>query len=374
MNSKIWLSSPHMSGFEEEFIQKAFSTNYVAPIGSNITNFENELESYLGDNSFVTAVTSGTSAIHLALLLLGVSVGDEVICQTKTFVASVNPVRYVGAKPVLIDSETDTWNMCPKLLEQALEERVKSGNRPKAIIVINLYGMPYKVNEIHEIAKAYNVPIIEDSAEALGSMYNNQKCGTFGDLSILSFNGNKIITTSAGGAIISRNKEQKNESLYLATQAKDNTIEYNHTRIGYNYRMSNISAGIGLGQLKVLNNYVELRRRNFEYYYNTLNHISEITFLIEPEGFYSNRWLSCILFKDNETRDSVRKLLEKNNIESRPSWKPMHLQPIYKNCDSYLNGVSNKLYKCGLCLPSGSNLKVEDLERIVKIIKSYFEA
>lgn len=373
MNSKIWLSPPHLSGFENEFIQKAFENNYVAPVGSNITNFEYDLETYLAKDAFATVLSSGTAAIHLALIMLGVKTGDQVICQTKTFVASVNPVSYLGATPVFIDSERDTWNMCPDLLEKAIKERIKKDKKPKAIIIINLYGMPYKVDEIHAIAKSYNIPVVEDSAEALGSMYKNQKCGTFGNYSILSFNGNKIITTSAGGALISRTVEDKEQATYLATQAKDSSSEYNHTSIGYNYRMSNITAGIGRGQLKVIDNYVKLRRRNYDYYYNALNDINDISFLSEPNGFYSNRWLTCILLSNNTMRDELRLKLEENNIESRSSWKPMHLQPIYKHCDSYLNGVSNELYECGLCLPSGSSLTENDLERIVNIIKSYFE-
>lgn len=373
MNSKIWLSPPHLSGFENEFIQKAFENNYVAPVGSNITNFEYDLETYLAKDAFATVLSSGTAAIHLALIMLGVKTGDQVICQTKTFVASVNPVSYLGATPVFIDSERDTWNMCPDLLEKAIKERIKKDKKPKAIIIINLYGMPYKVDEIHAIAKSYNIPVIEDSAEALGSMYKNQKCGTFGNYSILSFNGNKIITTSAGGALLSRTVEDKKKATYLATQAKDSSSEYNHTSIGYNYRMSNITAGIGRGQLKVIDNYVKLRRRNYDYYYNALNDINDISFLSEPNGFYSNRWLTCILLSNNTMRDELRLKLDENNIESRSSWKPMHLQPIYKHCDSYLNGVSNELYECGLCLPSGSSLTENDLERIVNIIKSYFE-
>lgn len=373
MNSKIWLSPPHLSGFENEFIQKAFENNYVAPVGSNINGFENDLETYLAKDAHATVLSSGTAAIHLALIMLGVKAEDEVICQTKTFVASVNPVSYLGAIPVFIDSEKDTWNMCPELLEKAIIDRIKKDKKPKAIIIINLYGMPYKVDEIHDIANTYNIPIVEDSAEALGSMYKNQKCGTFGNYSILSFNGNKIITTSAGGAILCRSKEDKEKALYLATQAKDNSSEYNHTSIGYNYRMSNITAGIGRGQLKVIDSYVKLRRRNYDFYFDALNDIQDITFLPEPEGFYSNRWLTCILLSNNKIREELRLKLQENNIESRQSWKPMHLQPIYKHCDSYLNGVSNKLYECGLCLPSGSSLTINDLERIVNIIKSYFE-
>src|SRR5690606_32836687 len=272
---------------------------------------------------YAIALTSGTAAIHLALVLLNVGKGDEVICQTKTFVASVNPVIYQGATPVFVDSETDTWNMCPGLLENAIKDRINKGKKPKAIIVINLYGMPYKVNEIHNIAKRYEIPVLEDSAEALGSHYHGKPCGTFGDYAVLSFNGNKIITTSGGGALIARSQQEKNKGIYLATQAKDNSVEYNHTAIGYNYRMPNVTAGIGRGQMQVLEKHIELRRRNFNYYFKELNALPEISFLQEPEGFFSNRWLTCVVFENQKQRDDIMKLLESNNIESRPSWKPM---------------------------------------------------
>ena len=369
---KIWLSPPHMGGSEQDFINDAFKTNFIAPVGHNITGFETDLETYLSNNSYAIALTSGTAAIHLALVLLNVGKGDEVICQTKTFVASVNPVIYQGATPVFVDSETDTWNMCPILLEHAIKDRINKGKKPKAIIVINLYGMPYKVNEIHNIAKRYEIPVLEDSAEALGSHYHGKPCGTFGDYAVLSFNGNKIITTSGGGALIARSQQEKNKGIYLATQAKDNSVEYNHTAIGYNYRMPNVTAGIGRGQMQVLEKHIELRRRNFNYYFKELNALPEISFLQEPEGFSSNRWLTCVVFENQKQRDDIMKLLESNNIESRPSWKPMHLQPVYKGQDAYLNGTSEDLYSKGLCLPSGSSLTIEDLERITNLIKSYF--
>lgn len=372
LNTKIWLSSPHMSGHEEKFIKDAFKSNWIAPLGPNVNGFENDLESYLGNKVHIAALTTGTAAIHLALVLLNVKENDEVICQTKTFAASVNPVRYLGAKPVFVDSEKETWNMCPILLEQAILDRIKIGVKPKAIIVINLYGMPYKVKEVQLISQKYGIPIIEDSAEALGSSYHNQKCGTFGDLAVLSFNGNKIITTSGGGALVSKNKETKAKTIYLATQAKEPGLEYSHVTVGYNYRMSNILAGIGRGQMEVLDKYVELRRKNYNYYLKHLSTINEITFLNEPEGFYSNRWLTCIVFENTKMQKDILKLLEENNIEARPSWKPMHLQPVFSHFPKYLNGVSDNLYKKAVCLPSGSNLTKKELDRIITIIKQYF--
>lgn len=330
LNSKIWLSPPHMSGYEHEFIDDAFNSNWIAPFGPNVIGFEKDIETYLGYNSHAAALSSGTAAIHLALVLLNVKKGDEVICQTKTFAASVNPVIYLGAKPIFVDSESQTWNICPELLEKAIKERIKKGKKPKAIIAINLYGMPYNVNAINKISKHYHIPVIEDSAEALGGSYNGKKCGTFGDISIFSFNGNKIITTSGGGALISTNKTIKEKAIFLATQAKNSGIEYSHSEIGYNYRMSNILAGIGRGQIKVLDEYVAIRRRNYNYYYEHLNSNSSISFLKEPEGYYTNRWLTCVVFSSKKMRDDIRILLQENNIESRPSWKPMHLQPVFK--------------------------------------------
>ncbi|WP_338733806.1 DegT/DnrJ/EryC1/StrS family aminotransferase [Mangrovimonas cancribranchiae] len=372
LNSRIWLSPPHMSGYEQEFIEEAFKLNWIAPLGPNVNGFENDIEVYLNQNRHVTALSSGTAAIHLALHIIGVKAKDEVICQTKTFVASVNPVKYLGATPILVDSEKETWNICPKLLEQAIIDRINKGKKPKAIIAINLYGMPYNTMQIETISKKYNIPIIEDSAEAFGSEVYGRKCGTFGDFSILSFNGNKIITTSGGGALITSSKKLKEKAVFLATQAKEDGNEYIHKTLGYNYRMSNIIAGIGRGQMRVLDNYVSLRRRNYKYYQQNLCHIKAITFLNEPKGFTSNRWLTCILLDNENTRNNLLKLLNDHNIEARPSWKPMHLQPLYKNVPTYLNGVSEELYKKGLCLPSGSNLTKNDLKRIVNLIKSYF--
>ncbi|EGV44889.1 pyridoxal phosphate-dependent aminotransferase [Bizionia argentinensis JUB59] len=369
---KIWLSSPHMSGFEEKYINDAFASNWVAPLGPNVDGFEKDLECYLKNQSFVATLSSGTAAIHLALKLLNVTHGDEVLCQTKTFVASVNPVIYVGATPVFIDSETETWNMCPVLLEKAILDRIKQGKKPKAIIAINLYGMPYNVSKIHAIANKHDIAIIEDSAEALGSHYKNRACGTFGDFSILSFNGNKIITTSTGGALVCRDNNTKKRAIFLATQAKDPGIDYNHSEVGYNYRMSNILAGIGRGQMQVLEDRVQSRRKNYDYYKHALKNIDDIEFLNEPEHFFSNRWLTTVLFKTKTMRDFILNALLEENIEARPSWKPMHQQALYKNYPNYLNGVSDSLFDRGLCLPSGSNLSTLELDRIIDIINKYF--
>ena len=372
MNSKIWLSSPHMSGNEQKFINEAFAENWIAPLGPNVSGFEKDLETYIGQDSHVAAISSGTAAIHLALVILGVQPGDEVICQSFTFSASANPIVYQGATPIFVDSEKDTWNLCPEQLEIAIKDRILSGKKPKAIIAVHLYGMPYKVDKINEIANSYEIPVIEDSAEALGSSYNNIKCGTFGDISIFSFNGNKIITTSGGGALVAKSKDIKKKAVFLATQARDEDISYLHSNIGYNYRMSNIVAGIGRGQMTILDSHVTNRRRNFDYYKKHLNPIEAIEFLEEPEGSFSNRWLSCILTPNVEIREALRLLLEKDNIETRPLWKPMHQQPIFKDAPSYINGTSDDLFERGLCLPSGSNLTEIELDRTISIIKSYF--
>ena len=372
MKPKIWLSSPHMSGNEQTYIKEAFDTNWVAPLGPNVNGFEKDLESYLNEDRYVAALASGTSALHLSLILLGVTNGDEVICQSKTFSASANPIIYQGATPIFVDSEVETWNICPVQLEIAIKDRIAKGNKPKAIIAVHLYGMPYKVNKIHEVAKKYEIPVVEDSAESLGSHYKGQNCGTFGDLSILSFNGNKIITTSGGGALVTRKEEHKRQAVFLATQARDNAPHYQHTHIGYNYRMSNIVAGIGRGQMTILDSHVEKRRSNYDLYYNTFKDNNKITFLLEPKGHFSNRWLSCILLDSFETREGLRLALEKENIESRPLWKPMHQQPIFKDAPSYLNGISDDLFNRGLCLPSGSNLSNEELDRVISAINMYF--
>jgi len=366
---KIWLSSPHMGGAEEEYVQEAFKTNWIAPLGPNVTAFESDISNFLDKDIYSACLSSGTAAIHLALELLGVTKGDEVICQSFTFSASANPIVYLGATPVFIDSEEETWNLSPELLEKAIVSRLKAGRKPKAIIAVHLYGMPYSVDEIRNISLKYDIPVVEDSAEALGSQYRNKKCGTFGTIGILSFNGNKIITTSGGGALLTRDKKLKEKAVFLATQARDEAPHYQHSHIGYNYRMSNVLAGIGRGQMKVLSDRVEARRKNFMFYRDALSEFSEISFLKEPENSFSNRWLSTILTNNYNTREALRLALSKVNIESRPLWKPMHMQPVFEGCASFTNGVSEDLFERGLCLPSGSNLEESDLARVVDEIK-----
>ena len=369
----IWLSAPHLNGEELKFIQQALESNWIAPIGPNIDAFELSLEKKLSHGKYVTALNSGTSAIHLALKLAGVSKNDEVICQNKTFVASVNPVLYLEAKPIFVDSEQKTWNICPDLLEKTIEDRIKRGKKPKAILIVCLYGMPYNTDRISDIAKKYNIIVIEDSAEALGSSVNNRPCGTFGDYGIFSFNGNKIITTSAGGALITKNKEEKQRSIHLSTQAKEQGDDYTHSEIGYNYRMSNICAGIGRGQLTDLQKRVSKRREIFKFYYEELRYIDSISFLNEPKGYISNRWLTCIVLENQKLKTELLQLLNKNNVEARSSWKPMHMQPLFKNATCYLNGFSEVLYNKVLCLPSGNGLSYQELSFITSIIKSYFK-
>lgn len=366
--TKIYLSSPHMSGLEQKYVNTAFDTNWIAPLGPLVDGFENDIEAYLNNDIHASVLSSGTASIHLALQLLGVGTGDEVLCQSFTFSASANPIVYQGATPVFVDSETDTWNMSPELLEIAINDRINSYKKPKAIIAVHLYGMPYKANEINAIAKKYDISVIEDSAEALGSSYFGVKCGTLSDIGILSFNGNKIITTSGGGALITKSLDLKQKAVFLSTQARDQAPHYEHSSIGYNYRMSNVLAGIGRGQMEVLDERVEARRRNFQFYKNNLSKFDSIQFLEEPEGFYSNRWLTCITTSSYEQRESIRLALLEDDIESRPLWKPMHMQPIFKNAVSYTNGVSEDLFIKGLCLPSGSNLTQQDLERVLQII------
>ncbi|WP_457617700.1 DegT/DnrJ/EryC1/StrS family aminotransferase [Lutibacter sp.] len=370
MNKKIWLSSPHMGGEEQKYIQKAFDTNWIAPLGSNITEFEKGIEAYIGQNTHVVALSSGTAAIHLALVLLGVQQGDEVLCQSFTFSATANPIIYVGATPIFIDSEVATWNMCPNLLEEAIKERMLKGKKPKAIIAVHLYGMPYNVKKIKAIGKKYKIPIIEDAASALGSEVNGQQCGAFGDFGILSFNGNKIITTSGGGALICKNKETKEKAIFLATQARDEAPHYQHSHIGYNYRMSNVLAGIGRGQLEVLQERVKARRKIFNLYKETLRH-THFQFLEEPEGDTSNRWLTCVLTESYSIREKIRVSLLHENIESRPLWKPMHIQPVFKDYLNYRNGISEELFEKGLCLPSSSNITEKELNRIVGVLKDF---
>lgn len=366
--AKIWLSSPHMGDNELTYVNEAFATNWIAPLGPNVNEFENTIGEYLKEKVHVAALNSGTASIHLGLNLLGVSQGDEVLCQSFTFSASANPIAYLGAKPVFIDSEKETWNICPELLEEAIIDRIKNGKKPKAIIAVHLYGMPYKIKEVTDIANKYEIPVLEDSAEALGSRYYDVNCGTFGDIGILSFNGNKIITTSGGGALVTKNKLYRDKAIFLATQARDNAPHYQHSHIGYNYRMSNVIAGIGRGQMEVLDERVKARRANYDFYKKELNDIEQISFLDELTGSFSNRWLSCITTPSFEQREKIRLSLEKENIESRPLWKPLHMQPVFKDCKSYVNGTSEKLFETGLCLPSGSNLSNQSLELITTLI------
>ena len=372
MKPKIWLSSPHMTGEEMKYINEAFSTNWIAPLGPNVDKFEKNLANYLSISD-CAALSSGTAAIHLALINFGIKPGDEVICSSFTFAASANPIVYLGATPVFVDSEPETWNMDPVLLEEAIEDRIKYGKRPKAIIIVDLYGMPAKLDEISAIASKHDIPLIEDAAEAIGSEYNGKKCGSFGNIGILSFNGNKIITTSGGGALVSNNEEIVDHTRFLSTQAADKAVHYQHSHIGYNYRMSNILAGIGLGQLEVLDNRVARRRKVFSRYFDALAEIDGIKFHLEPgTNFKSNRWLTTIIVNpdltDGITREDIRLELEKENIESRPLWKPLHIQPVFLSCPSYTNDVSYNLFVHGLCLPSGSNLSDDDLNRVIESI------
>jgi dTDP-4-amino-4,6-dideoxygalactose transaminase len=377
-NKRIFLSLSQKSGFEQKYIQKALDDNWITSGGPNVDDFEAALENYLLEKSFVTALNSGTSAIHLALILLGIKAADEVICQSLTFSASANPILYQGAIPVFVDSESETWNICPVSLEIAIQDRIKKGKKPKAIIAVHLYGNPYKVDEIHAIADRYQIPVLEDSAEALGSSYKGKKCGTFGTFGVLSFNGNKIITTSSGGALISNSKQLKERAVFYATQSKDEAAHYEHSQIGYNYRMSNICAGLGLGQIEVLNKNIEIRRNMNHFYKMIFKDIEEIeVFQVVNDVYFSNYWLSTILvkpnIKKNINRESLRLAFENANIECRPIWKPMHLQPVFKNYPYYGNNVSEDLFEKGLCLPSGTGITKEEQERIKKVVNTFFK-
>ena len=377
MNNKIWLSSPHMGGTEQNFVKDAFQNNWVAPLGPNVNGFEQDISNYLGShNQFQTAaLTSGTAAIHLALRMLNVGKDDVVMVQSFTFCGTTNPVSYQGAELVFIDSEFETWNMCPISLTEALEQY--KNRSVKAILPVHLYGMPAKMDEIQHIADNYNVPVIEDAAEALGSKYKNQSCGTFGEMAALSFNGNKIITTSGGGALVSKHKHYINQARFLATQARDEAPHYQHSQIGYNYRMSNIVAGIGRGQMEVLDKRVAQRRANNQRYRDFLKGKSGITFHTEPNrDYFSNYWLTAILIDSRLTggitREDVRLALDAENIESRPLWKPMHMQPVYEGTKFYGTGVCEVLFEQGLCLPSGSNLTDDDFDRIFNSLNKLF--
>lgn len=368
VNNKILLSSPHMGEEELKFVSQAFTENSITSSGSNILGFETDLEHYLGQGSHVTVLNTGTAAIHMALILANVKSTDEVLCQSFTYVASINPVKYIGATPIFVDSEQETWNMCPIKLEEVILDRLCKGKKPKAILIVHSYGMPAKMEEIQVVAKKYDIILIEDAAEALGASYKGQMCGTFGDFGILSFNGNKIITTSGGGALICKNKNLKARALFLATQSKDDAPYYEHSEMGFNYRMSNVSAGIGRGQMKVLEKRIQARVDVNSFYRELFENIDGVTVFKSPHiSFKSNYWLSCILVDHSKTgfsKEAIQQQLRVDSIESRFLWKPMHLQPLFSNNQYYDNRVSEKLFKQGLCLPSGSNLTNYDKQRI----------
>lgn len=380
LQEKIWLSSPHLGDQEREFVKNAFDTNWIAPLGPNVNGFEEDLQKFT-EVKHAAALSSGTAALHLALILLGVDTGDHVICQSMTFAASANPIRYQKAVPIFVDGEDQTWNMSPVFLEKAIQESIRQNKKPKAIIPVHLYGMPAKMDEILEVANSYGIPIIEDAAEALGASYKNQPCGSFGKLGVLSFNGNKIITTSGGGALISDDEAFIKKARFLATQARDQAPHYQHSTIGYNYRLSNICAGIGRGQMVVLSERINQRRKNFERYQSYFQRWNEkgfnIAFQTELEGYFSNRWLTCILvdpaLNGGLTREQIRLKLAEENIEARPLWKPMHLQPIFQDYPFFGDGTSSRLFDIGLCLPSGSNLENKDFSRIFESLDRVFQ-
>jgi len=373
MNQRIHLSSQNIENNWGKYVEEATASNTSFDNNRNVTAFEKSLESYLGENSKVAAVSSGTAGIHLGLILLGVQKGDTVLCQSFTFSASANPIIYIGAKPIFIDSEKDTWNICPAHLEDAIKDCIHKNKKPKAIIAVHLFGMPYNIKAIDDISKKYEIPILEDSAEALGSSYKEKKCGTFGDISVLSFNTNKIITISGGGALVSKKRGVVIKARFLATQAKDEAIHYQHSQIGYNYKMSNILAGVGRGQMKVLAEHIGLRRKMNYFYSDLFSDIQGIKLLAEPNNdYFSNHWLTCATFEEHKLgydREKLRLAMEAENIECRPLWKPMHMQPIFENAPFYGSGVSERLFETGLCLPSGSNLTDEDRSRIAAVIK-----
>ncbi len=375
LKDKIWLSSPHMGGNEQAYVKEAFDQNWVAPLGPNVNAFELALKDFLGGAVEVAALSAGTAALHLALIQLGVSHGDEVICQSLTFSASANPIVYQGATPVFVDSEQDTWNICPVALEEAIKDRLAKGKKPKAIVAVHLYGMPYKVDEVHAVADKYEIPIIEDAAEALGSTYKGQHCGTFGHFGVLSFNGNKIITTSGGGALVSHSEADKKQTIFLSTQARDEAPHYQHSQIGYNYRLSNICAGIGRGQVEVLDARIAARRAMNSFYVELFKDNEGVTVQTEKsdDSNFANHWLTVAQVdpeKAGFTREELRLALLEENIESRPLWKPMHMQPIYKSAPYYGSDVAEQLFNKGICLPSGSNLFDEDRTRIEAAIRS----
>jgi dTDP-4-amino-4,6-dideoxygalactose transaminase len=376
--SKIWLSPPHIGAVEESFVMDAFRSNWIAPLGPHVDAFEAEL-SEVTETAHALALSSGTAALHLALVLLGVQAGDWVICQSFTFAGTINPVAYLGATPVLVDSEAETWNMDPDALRVAIEAGLARGIRPKAIIPVHLYGMPAKMADIMAIAREFAIPVIEDAAEALGSSIDGEPCGSFGDLAALSFNGNKIITTSGGGALLSDRKEWIDEARFLSTQARDAAPHYQHSRIGYNYRLSNVLAAIGRGQLQQLDDRVAARRANFERYKQFFSDHEGIAVLEEPSATVrSNRWLTTIIVDPartgGPTRETLRAALGADNIEARPLWKPMHLQPVFEGSPYFGNGVSQVLFENGLCLPSGSSLTDDEFDRIFEVLGSALRA
>ena len=407
--NRIYLCLAHMSGNEMKYIQEAFDTNWVVPLGPNVNGFEEDLENFVGQNKKVVALSAGTAAVHLALIDCGVEAGDEVMVQSFTFCASSNPIKYLGATPVFVDSEKDTWNMDPELLDKAIADRLKkTGKKPKAIVVVYLYGMPAKIDEILKVSKKYDIPLIEDAAEGFGSKYKGQVCGTFGKFGALSFNGNKMITTSGGGALICDDADSKNQIMFYATQARESYPYYQHEHIGYNYRLSNVCAGIGRGQMTVLDEHIAHHKHVLALYKELLSDIKGITVHTNPnEDFDSNYWLNSIILDENlhvkgeeeayqtivqgavggaagvthtaksahtnlepnKNVEAMRVALDKANIEARPLWKPMHCQPVYQDCPAYTNGVSEELFKKGLCLPSGPCVTDEDVKYIVNSIK-----
>lgn len=369
---RIFLSVPHMGGHEKNYVQKAIEDNWVTTAGPNLPGFEHDICQHTNAR-FAVALSSGTAAIHLALRLVGVGAGDEVLCSTFTFVASANPILYLGATPVFIESEAETWNMCPDTLRTAIEDRIKHGKKPAAILLVHLYGMPAKLKELMAVAVEFEIPVVEDAAEALGSRYSGHQVGTFGELGVFSFSGNKVITTSGGGAIVTSNQQLAERAGFLATQAKDQAPYYQHSEMGYNYRLSNISAGIGRGQMEVLELRVKQRRDVFNYYRNQLQSIEGVEFLPEPKSCFSNRWLTTILLPEGHKPESIRQAMEEENIETRPLWKPMHLQPLFADSLYFGNSLSEQLFNRGLCLPSSSNLQEEELDKVVKNLKKLLE-
>jgi dTDP-4-amino-4,6-dideoxygalactose transaminase len=361
-----------MGGNELKYVLEAFESNWIAPLGPNVDEFEKSISKFCGVHSSV-ALSSGTAAIHLALILMGVTSGDEVVASSFTFSATINPIIYQGALPVLVDSEQKTWNMSPDLLKEAIEDRISRGKKPKALILVHLYGMPADMDEIMHVASSYEIPVIEDAAEALGSSYKGRQVGSFGVLGVLSFNGNKIITTSGGGALLSDHPEYIARARFLATQARDQAPHYQHSEIGFNYRMSNVLAGIGRGQMEVINQRIAQRRFNYLAYKKALGHIQGLSFLEEPDSdFFSNRWLTTMIIdpeKSGTTREKIMSAMQQEDIECRPLWKPMHLQPVFSGCPAYLSGISEKLFQQGLCLPSGTGLSEVDRGRVVSIVK-----